>query len=572
MSVSTAKLSSLVAMSVFTLAGCGGGGSSGTNVQEMLPGEVMPNEMPDAMAGPLPLPEGHGYVTGWRDNSTAEDLLDHWNQPQAVRQALGLTTVDEADVAGRMGAIARLIGMAEDDEAMTPIRLRDVRPDDIDIVGQRNGITYGRWTGGPAGTLNIEFDWRFAPNVDAGTRAQVERAGKSWSRRLLDDFGTHVVESGTEVAGYRDFSGVELFNETFEEDVSTNGMLIFVFHPSPDPLSGGGPGPLEAEITDDDYEPWFGNLVLSQNTINERRTIGNWWWIHVVAHELGHAVGITSHAGGWSVPSLERYIDRREHTFTGPRAQKANGGNPVPFQWLDRDRQAVAPGTPGASVDYAHLGICTSIMAYCVNPRITYQPSELDFAFLDDIGYDLLDAETAAEPEIYGYGAWGAYSAWGAGVERVLGYEDDGTDVSARDRLRAGADAFGIAPGMGFADRYLPPETSLGSVTWSGSLIGVDLGSGGLPPVFGDAMLSVDLSNFEGALRFDDLTVLTEGRASPFRAGSLEYFVDVSGNAFSDQAGRVHGMFYGPGHEEMAGVLHDDRPDIDLLGGFGGLQ
>ena len=48
-------------------------------------------------------------------------------------------------------------------------------------LGERNGITYGRWTGGPAGTLNIEFDWRFAPTLDAERRARMERAGKSWS-------------------------------------------------------------------------------------------------------------------------------------------------------------------------------------------------------------------------------------------------------------------------------------------------------------------------------------------------------------------------------------------------------
>lgn len=42
---------------------------------------------------------------------------------------------------------------------------------------------------------------------------------------------------------------------------------------------------------------------------------------------------------------------------------------------------------------------------------MTFGPSELDLAYLDDIGYEILDAETASEPELYGYGAWGQFSA-----------------------------------------------------------------------------------------------------------------------------------------------------------------
>ena len=118
------------------------------------------------------------------------------------------------------------------------------------------------------------------------------------------------------------------------------------------------------------------------------------------------------------MPVIEQYMNRQDATFEGPESQRANGGNPVPFQWLDANRYPVPPHTPGATVDYAHLGVCSSIMAYC-NKGEVYEPSALDFAYLDDIGYEILDADTASEPELYGYGAWGQYSAWGAGVERM---------------------------------------------------------------------------------------------------------------------------------------------------------
>ena len=151
----------------------------------------------------------------------------------------------------------------------------------------------------------------------------------------------------------------------------------------------------------------------------------------------------------WAVtPPTITSVNRADHTFEGPQAVRANGGDPVPFQWWTSDLQPVAPGTPGATVDYSHPGDCDSIMSYCATAALE-KPGELDFGFLADLGYDILDVDTASEPELYGYGAWGQYSAWGAGVERVLEYVDDGSEIAAHDQLRAGADAFGIAPSMG---------------------------------------------------------------------------------------------------------------------------
>ena len=132
------------------------------------------------------------------------------------------------------------------------------------------------------------------------------------------------------------------------------------------------------------------------------------------------------------------------------------------------------------------------------------------------------------------------------------------------DRLRAGAHAFGVAPATSLAD-----STALtGEVTWTGSLLGVDTGHVALPPVFGDAELLVELADLAGSARFDHLAVDVDGAQSPFRVPSLEYPVEISENAFSDEQGRVRGGFFGPAHEEMAGVL-DDR-DVRLLAGFGG--
>ena len=281
----------------------------------------------------------------------------------------------------------------------------------------------------------------------------------------------------------------------------------------------------------------------------------------MISHEIGHVLGLLE----TPAPSVARYTNRTNHTFEGPAAQRANGGQPVPFQWLDVDFNPVAPNTPGATVDYVHPAVCVSIMSYCgVRDPDTFGPAEIDFAMLEDIGYEILDAATAAELEVYGYGAWGRYSAWGAGVERELEFRQGG---SANDIVRAAADAFGIAPGATLADAY---ATVQGSVTWSGSLIGVDLGQPMLPPVFGDAEVSVELSSLKGTAAFDELEVYVDGVSGDFRASSLEYAIDVTGNAFSDEDGNIRGEFFGPAHEEMAGVLDDRASDVNLLAGFGG--
>ena len=462
----------VLAFAILMLAGCGGGGSTGSMMGDG--GATGPM----TGGGALPQPA----ITQWSSNPTAEDLLDHWNDPEALRSALGLSAVSQADIADRRRSLGNLVKMAEADPTNAGTILRNVSPEEVEIIGERDGITYGQWKGGPAGTLNIEFDWRFAQNVDPMVRAQMERAGKSWSYRLLDDFGTHVVEAGTTIEITPEHAGGQVVvSGTFEEDVTTNGLLVAVFHDTTTPLSSGGIK--AADITQDDYEPWLGDVTLSQRNIDEQQSIGNYWFIHVLAHELGHAIGITNHEGGWNVPSLERYINRQDHTFEGPQSRIANGGQAVPFQWLDANRREVPPNTPGATVDYGHLGVCSSIMAYCNEPREVYKPSEIDFAFLADIGYEVLDADTASDTEVYGYGAWGQYSAWGAGVERFLGYDDQGgTDISVQDELRAGADAIGISPTMTLAE--LHSSAPQGRVTWTGSLIGVDMGSAKLPPRF----------------------------------------------------------------------------------------
>ena len=85
-------------------------------------------------------------------------------------------------------------------------------------------------------------------------------------------------------------------------------------------------------------------------------------------------------------------------------------------------------------------------------------------------------------------------------------------------------------------------------------------------------MLNVRLDTLDGTAAFDNLTTHANGTSTAFRSPQLEYAVGIDGNGFSDVDERVEGGFYGPGHEEMAGVVHDTRSSVNLLAGFGGVR
>ncbi len=507
---------------------------------------------------------GTPSVTIWghaQDNPTAEDLLDHWNDPQTLRSALALSGLSRSDVAEGNQDLRALLDVANGDPGNVGVRFRNVQPESVDIVGERDGITYGQWKSGPAGTLDIEFDFRFVHGYDSELmRAGMEREGKLWSWRLKDTFDEHVIKRGTSIhVSHPKYVSLN-------QDVPVDGLLVFIFE-EPGVWAGAPAQPTRPNVNH--FQPlWGGVRYPDLGPIVEALGHDPMTRVWAMAHELGHILGV----GGWNTlidaPSGDHLINRENHTFEGPEATRANNGRPVPFQWWFEERKmAVAPGTPGAAPDYGHLGVCDSLMSYgatCADGEtVPSVPAEIDFAFLADIGYEVLDATTASEPEVYGWGAWGRYSAWGAGVQRTLWLSAEDKFV---DRLRAGADAFGIAPSTSLAES----SALTGTATWSGSLLGVDLGQKMLPPVFGNAELQVDLERLRGTVRFDDLSVSIENKVEPFRQSRLYYGIRVSGNAFSDDDNHVSGAFYGPSHEEMAGILNDQSPDVNLLAGFGG--
>ena len=272
-----------------------------------------------ALAGPvgLSLPE---YS---QDNRAAADLLDHWGhrRVQGIVEGLSLgPSVQSAAGVGTQGLAPGALNGAGRSLA------RDLEGgDEVRLLGSRHGVTYGRWTGGPADTLPIEFDLsRAGPKMryNPAFRAMLERAGKAWSRRIADTWPAWERAPG-DVKGW-------LWIDT------TPGPRVHV--------GGGGEtsARLEIDVKDNDlagrtagrggssgrdapgrfWEPRFGTVQIDRETLDEdgeRRLFG------LLVHEIGHVIGAWT-TGSEPSEHIESQIDRAAGTWTGTNVVALHGG------------------------------------------------------------------------------------------------------------------------------------------------------------------------------------------------------------------------------------------------------
>ena len=514
-----------IAIVVGVTAGCGGGGAG-----------IRP-DMPTVQ-----LVEPHAGINA--ANPSAIDVGDHWKSPDNIVSAL-----DATPTGGGTSGLTTAQGAIEAPSSRAS-SMQPVNPSRMSIIGSQDDITVGRWTSGPADTLDIEFYYEPGTGLSNEDKARIRRAGKAWSRYIRTEFVDRTIEAGTVVE-----KSLSLPSTTIDTSVEVDDMLIVVSTRTNGTFSHGGAS--GATLSNGEFTPAIGYIHL--NTSQNHHQRGG-----TIVHEIGHAIIYTTpNVEGFGTPLRERHLNEEGTHFTGPAAMRENNGQPVPFQWVDANNQVVEPGTAGAVVDLGHPAVCSSVMSYCRDRSEVQTPSALDIAWLDDLGYEVDNAATALQAEVYGYGAWATYSAWGTGVARDLnGFE------AADDRLEVTADAFGVLPAVNLADAPMAQVVG-GSAIWRGILIGVDTGAT-FAPVTGDAALNISFDTMNGTAAFDNLTAHADGSTQAFRTQSLRYAVSVDGNGFSDIAERIEGNFYGPAHQEMAGVVEDDRPSVGLTAAFGG--
>ena len=526
-------------------------------------------------------PGGLSVAEHSRDNPEAADLLDHWGhrRVQSIVEGLSLSrpAEPEADGTGSKGL-------------RTPARMgagemlaRDLPDnDEIRILGSRRGVTYGRWTGGPADTLSIEFDLsRASPEMrdDPAFRAMLERAGKAWSRRIVDTWPTWERAPGDIKGLLRSDTGPEIEVRIGAEGETGARLEIDV---TDDDLAGGFAGRGGSSGREAPGRPWerrFGTVRIDRAFLEEA---GERDLLATLVHEIGHVLGAWS-TGGVS-ESLASHIDRNSGTWTGPNVVALHGG-PAPFQdaadphaWVDGERDPLA-----SEYDFDHSGVCSSIMAYCSHqdPRPAFLPHEIDFAFLADFGMTVTGEVT--ELETYSLAGWTDHAGFSLSVSRDLqvGLSDgqSRSDRNARyrtalgitDLLQAEADVFGF-PSFGDLRQSYPAAGLHGTVRYAGGLLGAAIGRAGLPPVTGNSSLAVNLVTFDGTASFTSLAVYTDGAPEIFAGGSLYYPFELSANAIigSDAGSTLRANFYGPRHEDVAGELHD--PHAGLLASFGAIH
>ncbi len=530
------------------------------------PKSAAPQGRPAVTASPLNSASGAGPP---HDGRTAAGLLDHWGhrRVQSIVEGLSLGTADpEAD--GADFRELRSAVQAGGGQSLVPDLHAD---DDVGLLGARRGITYGRWTGGPADTLQIEFDLSQAGPMlrnDPAFRAVLERAGALWSRRIADTWASWERAPG-DLKGWlhrEDDDPAEV--RVGEERETSSGLTIHVWDADlPDDVAGrGGPGVLPPLGK---WESHFGQVLIDRG---HRLQAGDRELLDILAHEIGHVLGAwygdPETTGGYAA-----YTDVTAGTWTGPNVVALHGG-PAPFQddadplaWVDGERD------PNASeFDFHHSGVCSSIMAYC--NRRPAVPHAIDFAFLTDLGMTVI--EETDRPETYGLAGWTDYAGFSLTVSRDQPDEPSATSryvayaagLGVPDLPRAAVDVFGYRSTADLHQSW-PAQGPQGAVRYSGGLLGAAIDRTGLPPVTGAASLAVDLGTLDGEASFTSLKVHTWGTPEIFAGGSLLYPFELSANAIlGTRAGStLRGDFYGPGHENVAGVLRD--PGIGLMASFG---
>ena len=509
-----------------------------------------------------------------RQNVEAADLLDHWGhrRVQGVVEGLSLGTAapetDGADLK-RLRAAAQ----AREGKALAPNLQAG---DEVRLLGSRRGVAYGRWTGGPADTLSIEFDISRAGSAmrgDPAFSAMLERAGKAWSLRISDTWPTWERSPG-------DFKGwlINGDNPDIEVRIGAGGETSsrLEIDVKDEVLSGDIAGWASSSGNQAPGRSWesrFGSIEIDRAHLEEA---SERHLFATLTHEIGHVVG------AWTPSSSSPFIDTEGGTWTGPNVAAVHG-RPAPFQddadpfaWVDGERSPQA-----AEFDFAHSGVCTSLMAYCTSndPQPAFLPHAIDFAFLADLGMTVTD-ETA-RPETYGFAGWTDHAGFSLSVSRDLRFDlsdrssRDGypypTELDVTDLLEVRVDVFGHRSAGDLHQSY-PAEGAEGTVRYAGGLLGAAIERTGLPPVTGDSSLAVNLGSLDGTASFTSLQVHARGSPEVFSGGSLHYPFELSTNAIvgSEPGSALRADFYGPGHESVAGALHD--PGAGLLASFGAVR
>ncbi len=269
--------------------------------------------------------------------------------------------------------------------------------------GAINGGSGGTSSGGSGGAPNgkhrftIEFDYRFDANdffADDVRKRALEAAAAAWSSRLHDDFAE--IPAGFPLR-IRDLDMVDDTYEDFTLDEPIDDLVIFVACSVGLPQNVAGrtrrtaifAGDLGAEFAQELADRWSGPDQQPWTVAIAFSCVDDFFWfdptpetgddvpvnavdfISTATHEIGHALGI----GGSD--TYEALVNAELTFFEGPKAMSVYGG-PVPL-------------IENGGLHFAEIVIDDRepIMSQGTARGMRHEPGRLDFAALEDIGYEV---------------------------------------------------------------------------------------------------------------------------------------------------------------------------------------
>ncbi len=278
----------------------------------------------------------------------------------------------------------------------------------------------------PAGAVNVVFDYSYDNTgfFSSEKRAVLNQVAQVFSQNLTDTLSA-ITSSGSNVFDAQLYdprdplnSFVTINNFSVPADTvrifvgsrafgtqtlgvggpgfeSVNGSTAFINNA----VSRGETGVLLAAPTD--FAPWGGTITFSSTMAwyfdSDVRTLesfaGKYDFYTVAMHETAHVFGIGTADSWFSLVS--------GHTFTGTRASQLNGGVPLALQNDGTDTH-FAPGLNGQANGVAQV----TLLSPSINIGTRKFMTTLDWAALDDIGWDVASLQATVPSAVPEPGSW----------------------------------------------------------------------------------------------------------------------------------------------------------------------